>query len=60
MENSTCKNCYYKAMYYHMTKASEDAIRTLVKAQQECEDIFLTVDIPQSEEATAQQCPGNC
>ena len=31
----------YKEMYLHMAKATEDAVRILIKAQQECEDILL-------------------
>lgn len=32
----------YKEMYLKMVRASEDAIRTLIKAQQECEEMYLT------------------
>ena len=30
----------YKEMYLKMMRASEDAIRTLIKAQQECEELY--------------------
>ncbi len=31
----------WKAMYLHMSKALEEAIRLLIKAQQECEDMYI-------------------
>ena len=31
----------WKAMYLHMSVALEDAIRLLIKAQQECEDMYI-------------------
>lgn len=31
----------YRKMYYHMAGAVESAIRILIAAQQECEDILL-------------------
>ena len=32
----------YKEMYLKMVRASEKAIRTLVEAQQECEELYIT------------------
>ena len=34
----------YKEMYLHIAKATEDALRILIKAQQECEDMLLCHD----------------
>lgn len=31
----------WKEMYLHMSKALEAAIRLLIKAQQECEDMYI-------------------
>ena len=31
----------YKQLYHKMFNANEDAIRTLEKAQQECEELYL-------------------
>ena len=36
----------YRKMYYHLSAAVEDAIRTLIAAQQHCEDILLDADAP--------------
>jgi len=35
------KNVDYRKMYYHMAGAVESAIRLLIAAQQECEEILL-------------------
>ena len=32
----------YKEMYLKMMRASEQAIRTLIKAQQECEELYVS------------------
>jgi len=32
----------YKEMYFRLMRATEDAIRTLINAQQECEEMFLS------------------
>ena len=32
----------YKEMYLKMMRASEQAIRTLIKAQQECEEMYVS------------------
>lgn len=39
----------YKEMYLKMMRASEEAIRILVKAQQECEEMYLGAE--ESEQA---------
>ena len=31
----------YREMYYKMAKATEQAIRLLIRAQQECEELYL-------------------
>lgn len=40
MENDV-SNADYAAMYQRMMKATEKAIRTLIEAQQECEEIYI-------------------
>jgi len=35
----------YRAMYYRMAAAMEDAICLLIRAQQECEEILLQTEI---------------
>ena len=46
-------NVDYQKMYFHLAGAVETALRILIAAQQECEDILLEndtaqpVDIPQ-------------
>ena len=32
----------YKEMYFKMMRASEQAIRILIKAQQECEELYIS------------------
>ena len=32
----------YKEMYLKMARASEKAIRVLIKAQQECEELYIS------------------
>ena len=34
-------NADYKEMYLKMVRAAEEAIRLLIKAQQECEELYL-------------------
>ena len=34
----------YKEMYLKMMRASEEAIRILVQAQQECEEMYLSAE----------------
>ena len=44
------ENVDYRKMYYHLAGAVESAIRLLITAQQECEDILLD----SAEEADAE------
>lgn len=37
----------YKEMYLKMVRASEQAIRILVEAQRECEDLYLSRPEPE-------------
>ena len=32
----------YKEMYFKLLNATEDAIRILIKAQQECEEMYIS------------------
>lgn len=34
----------YKAMYLRLFRATEDAIETLIKAQQDCEEMYLSCE----------------
>jgi len=34
----------YKEMYFKLLNATEDAIRLLIKAQQECEEMYISSD----------------
>ena len=36
----------YKEMYLKMMRATEAAIRILIKAQQECEELYLNAEEP--------------
>lgn len=45
----------YKEMYLKMMRASEEAIRILVKAQQECEEMYVSVEEPE----LIELCPDN-
>ena len=36
----------YKSLYLHMAHASEEAIRILITAQQECEQMLLNSEEP--------------
>ena len=38
------ENLDFKAMYLKMMNAAEDAIRILIKAQRECEEMYLEMD----------------
>ena len=40
----------YKELYLNMMRASEEAIRILVKAQQECEELYLAAEEEQAED----------
>ena len=37
----------YKEMYLKMARASEKAIRILVEAQQECEELYISAPEPE-------------
>ena len=37
----------YKEMYLKMMRASEEAIRTLIQAQQECEEMYVSTEEPE-------------
>lgn len=37
----------YKEMYLKMMRASEEAIRILIQAQQECEEMYVTTQEPE-------------
>ena len=40
----------YKELYLKMVRASEEAIRVLIEAQQECEELYLDAEeAPQKE-----------
>ena len=36
----------YKAMYLKMMNAAEEAIEMLIKAQRECEELYMSADEP--------------
>ena len=38
------KNVDYKELYLKMVRASEEAMRILIKAQQECEELYLQAE----------------
>lgn len=40
----------YKEMYFKMVRASEDAIRLLIHAQRECEELYMSAPEEDSEE----------
>lgn len=55
----------YKKMYLTMLRASEDAINTLIQAQRECEEMFISEPQPEIHllEPKQSQAPspaGNC
>ena len=37
----------YKEMYLKMLRASEEAIRILIQAQQECEEMYVSAEDPE-------------
>ena len=37
----------YKEMYLKMMRASEEALRILIQAQQECEEMYLSAPEPE-------------
>lgn len=40
----------YKSMYYRLLRATEDAIQTLIKAQRECEEMYIEASEEQQTE----------
>lgn len=40
----------YKEMYLKMLRASEEAIRTLIRVQRECEEMYVCAEEPNGEE----------
>ena len=38
------ENVNYKELYFKMVRASEEALRVLIRAQQECEERYLAVE----------------
>ena len=40
----------YEEMYFKMVRASEDAIRLLIRAQRECEELYMSTPEEDSEE----------
>ena len=44
----------YKEMYLKMMRASEEAIRILVQAQQECEEMYLQAE--EEKESNVGKC----
>ena len=49
----------YKEMYLTMMRATEQAIRILIEAQQTCEELYLSASEPElvTEENTLTQMP---
>ena len=45
----------YKELYFKMFRASEEAIRTLVAIQQECEELYLSSQEAEEEAAPIEQ-----
>ena len=39
----------YKEMYFKLLNATEDAMRILIKAQQECEELYLSSEDEEDE-----------
>ena len=37
----------YNELYFKLFRASEDAVRLLIAAQQECEELYLAADEPE-------------
>ena len=37
----------YKEMYLHLMRETEKAMRILIKAQQDCEELYLSVPEPE-------------
>ena len=37
----------YKEMYFHLARETEKAVRILIKAQRDCEEIYLSTPEPE-------------
>ena len=44
----------YKKMYFTLLKATEKAINTLVEAQRECEELFISSEEEEEKEKKAE------
>jgi hypothetical protein len=42
------QNVDYKKMYFKMVSAMEDAIELLIKAQQDCEELYISAEAPKT------------
>lgn len=42
----------YKQMYYTLLRASEEAIRIIIEAQQKCEEIYISDESKSTAEAS--------
>lgn len=47
------ENCDYKEMYLVLLRSTEKAINLLIKAQQECEELYLSATMNEKPEAKA-------
>lgn len=48
------ENCDYKEMYLVLLRSTEKAINLLIKAQQECEELYLSATMNEKPEAEAK------
>lgn len=48
--NMDCENCDYKEMYFMLLRSTEKAINLLIKAHQECEDLYLSATMNEKPE----------
>ena len=57
--NMDCENCDYKEMYFTLLRSTEKAINLLIKAQQECEDLYLSAAMNEKTggETVIKLCP---
>lgn len=49
----------YKKMYLRIMRASEDAIRLLIEAQQECEELYISEQDVMADEQSEYEEEGN-
>ena len=54
-----CENCDYKEMYFTLLRSTEKAINLPIKAQQECEDLYLSAAMNEKKggETVIKLCP---